>query len=48
MSTKGIYFIEFMKNIQRQILPEYKNKKLILVIDNHSAHKGENKLDICR
>ena len=39
--------MDFMKNIQDQIVPEYKNKRLILVIDNHSAHRGEAKMNIC-
>ena len=28
-------------------MPEYRNKRLILVIDNHGAHKGQSKMDIC-
>ena len=32
--------MSYMKDIQSQILPEYRDKPLKLVIDNHSAHKG--------
>ena len=46
-STKGPYYIEFMRNIQHQILPSFKNKRLILVADNHGAHKGATKMAIC-
>ena len=35
-----------MKNIQPQILPEYSRKRLILVIDNHNAHKGPSKEEV--
>ena len=45
-STKGPYFIEYMTNIQNQIKPEYRNKRLILVTDNHKAHKGPTKLEV--
>ena len=33
-----------MTNIQSHILPEYRDKPLKLVIDNHSAHKGPTKI----
>ena len=42
-STKGVYFMDFMKNIQAQIKPQFSDKRLILVADNHRAHKGDNK-----
>ena len=34
-----------MDNIQSQIKPQYRDKRLILVIDNHRAHKGDLKLE---
>ena len=45
-STKGTCVIEFMTNIQRHILPEYRGRQLILVADNHSAHKGPTKIEV--
>lgn len=44
-STKGTCFMSFMKNLQNHILPEYKDKRLIMCIDNHSAHKGPAKIE---
>jgi hypothetical protein len=35
-----------MKNIKAHILPEYRDKQLKLVIDNHSVHKGFHKIEI--
>ena len=45
-STKGACVIEFMKNIQKHILPAYRDKRLILVADNHSSHKGPTKIEV--
>ena len=45
-STKGEFYMSYMKNLKEQILPEYKHKRLILVIDNHTAHGGPAKLEI--
>ena len=45
-STKGTCFMHFMTNLQKEILPGYKNKKLILVADNHGAHKGPAKMEL--
>jgi hypothetical protein len=45
-STKGTCVIEFMTNIQNHIRPEYKDKRLILVADNHSSHKGPSKMEV--
>jgi len=39
-STKGIYFEEFVKNLQQRIRPEFRHKRLIFVADNHKAHGG--------
>ncbi len=38
--------MDFMKNIQAQIKSQFRNKRLILVADNHGAHKGDSKLAI--
>jgi transposase len=38
--------MEFMKNIQSHILPEYAHKRLILVLDNHRSHYGLLKASI--
>ena len=46
-STKGVHFIKYMENIVSQIKPRYRNKRLILVADNHPAHKGKEKLETC-
>ena len=45
-STKGTCVVEFMTNIQCHILPEYKDKRIIMVADNHSSHKGPSKIEI--
>jgi transposase len=45
-STKGACVIEYMTNIQRHILPEYRGKRLILIADNHSSHKGPSKIQV--
>ena len=45
-STNGDSVINFMTNIQAHILPEYRHKRLILCIDNHSAHKGPTKIEV--
>ena len=45
-STKGTCVIEFMTNIQNHIRPEYRGKRLILVADNHSSHKGPSKIEV--
>ena len=42
-STKGVYFEEFMTNIQARIRPEYRQKRLVLIADNHKAHQGEHR-----
>ena len=45
-STNGIAVMNFMENIQAKIKPEYRQKKLIMVIDNHSSHKGPKKVEL--
>ena len=45
-TTNSLNFIEFMTNIQSEIKPAYRNKRLILVADNHGAHKGPSKMAV--
>ena len=38
--TSKICFMEYLNNLREQILPEFRAKKLIFLLDNHSAHRG--------
>ena len=38
--------MNFMKNIQAKIKPAYRQKKLIMVLDNHGAHTGKEKVEL--
>ena len=38
--------MSFMRNIQAHIKPEWRDKRLILVADNHGAHKGPAKMEV--
>ena len=40
-STNGVDFLAFMGNMRAQIRPELFDKRLVLVLDNHRGHKGE-------
>ena len=44
--TNKICFLEFMRNLRARILPEFRSKKFILVLDNHSAHKGPDRREL--
>ena len=40
-STNMHDITEYMKNLKKQLKPQKKGVRPVLVLDNHSAHKGD-------
>ena len=45
-STNKKCFFNYLTNLKARIKPECQQKKLIMVLDNHSAHKGWEVCDL--
>ena len=45
-TTNGTNFISYLQNLKNEVKPECKDKRLVLVMDNHSAHKGVRQIEI--